>query len=123
MDRRNFISKTGTATMAAMLINPVTANSDNLNIKKTKTRIALVGTGVRGVATYGRTLLRDYSTYVEMVGLCDTNPGRLKYAKEYIGVNCPTFTDLDEMITKQKPETLIVTTEDSSHHKVIIRGL
>jgi predicted dehydrogenase len=121
MNRRKFIASTGAATTGAMLINPI-AGFAGINSQR-KMRVALVGTGVRGVSMYGRGLLRDYSSHVEMVGLCDINPGRLKYAKEYIGTKSPAFTDLDELIRKQKPDTLIVTTEDSSHHKVIIRGM
>ena len=122
MDRRKFLVNSGAAATGAMLLNPVTGLAGNVS-RNPKMRVALVGTGVRGIGMYGRGLMQNYSNFVEMVGLCDTNPGRLKYAHEYIGVKCPTFTNLDEMITKQKPETLIVTTEDSSHHKVIIRGM
>ena len=122
MDRRKFLVNSGAAATGAMLLNPVTGLAGSIS-RNPKMKIALVGTGVRGVGMYGRGLMQNYSNYVEMVGLCDTNPGRLKYAQEYIGVKCPIFTNLDEMITKQKPETLIVTTEDSSHHKVIIRGM
>jgi len=61
--------------------------------------------------------------YVDLVGLCDINPGRLEFAKRYIGTQCNTYTDLSEMIRREKPETLIVTTEDSSHHEVIIKGM
>ena len=122
MHRRKFLINSGAAVTGAMLLNPVTGLAGN-NSRNPKMRIALVGTGVRGVDMYGRGLMNTYSDYVEMVGLCDTNPGRLKYAQEYIGVKCPTFTNLDELILKQKPDTLIVTTDDSSHHQVIIRGM
>jgi len=27
------------------------------------------------------------------VGLCDNNPGRLQFVKEYIGTDCPTFAN------------------------------
>lgn len=123
MDRRKFITRTGTAAAGAFLVNPITGLTDQNSSRRRKKRVALVGTGVRGVGMYGRNLMRDYSGYVDMVGLCDTNPGRLKVAGEMIGVGAPTFTDLEEMIKKQKPETLIVTTEDSSHHEVIIKGM
>jgi predicted dehydrogenase len=71
---------------------------------------------------FGRDMLRDYSRYIDLVGLCDINPGRLAFAKDFIGTNCNTYTDLDEMVRREKPETLIVTTEDSAHHEVIITG-
>ena len=44
-------------------------------------------------------------------------------AREFIGVNCPTFTNFDEMIEKTKPDLLMVTTVDGFHHEYIIKGL
>lgn len=122
MDRRKFLTNTGTAFAGAMLSHPVSVNGGHAARGK-RMKAALVGTGVRGVSMFGRDLVRDYHPYVDLVGLCDVNPGRLRYAAEYIGAGCPAFTDLDELLSKQKPDTLIVTTTDSSHHEVIIRGL
>jgi predicted dehydrogenase len=123
MDRRKFLISTGAATAGAILAGPATGMGRRSASLKAKKRLALVGTGVRGISMFGRDLLRDYSDYVELVGLCDINPGRLEVASQAIGAGCPVFTDLGEMIRKQKPETLIVTTEDSAHHEVIITGL
>ncbi len=123
MDRRKFITSTGAAAAGALLINPVSAMTTSHRSARAKKRLGLVGTGVRGIGMFGRDLLRNYSDYVELVGLCDTNPGRLRVADEAIGAGCPTFTSLEEMVRKQAPETLIVTTEDSSHHEVIIKGM
>ena len=61
-------------------------------------RVALVGTGIRGINMWGRDVARQYADEVEFVGLCDINPGRLEFGKQYIGVACPTFTDFEEMI-------------------------
>ncbi|HDS85304.1 MAG TPA: Gfo/Idh/MocA family oxidoreductase [Phycisphaerales bacterium] len=88
-----------------------------------RTRFALVGTGVRGVAMYGRDVVRGYGDTVELVGICDSNPGRLAYASEYIGAGCPTFVSLEEMLVKTKPQWLMVTTWDWQHHSCIIEGL
>ena len=123
MDRRKFILSTGAAAAGSMVINPLSGMAGTQIRRGGKKRVALVGTGVRGIGMYGQSLLRNYSDYVEMVGLCDTNPGRLAVAKKIVGADCPTFTDLDELIRKQKPDTLIVTTTDRSHHEVIIKGL
>ncbi len=119
--RNEFIRTAGAAMGGAMLASPLISYAKKKQANKT--RIALVGTGVRGVSMYGRNLLRDYGDYVEMVGICDINPGRLRYASEFIGAGCPTYTDFDQMLNEQQPETLIVTTEDSVHHKQIIRGM
>lgn len=89
----------------------------------TKRRIALVGTGVRGCSTWGRTLIQDYGDVLEMVGLCDINPIRLEYAKTYMGAGCPTYTDFRKMVQETKPGTIIVTTTDCFHAKYICLAL
>ena len=86
-------------------------------------RVALVGTGIRGVNLWGRDMVRDYPGEVEMVGLCDINPGRLAFAKDYIGVGCPTFTDFARMLEATSPDRVIVTTMDSTHDEFIIAAL
>ena len=68
-------------------------------------------------------LVQQYGDILEFVGLCDNNPGRLAYGKKYIGVNCPTFEDFEEMVSTTKPDLVIVTTKDSNHHEFIIKGL
>ena len=88
-----------------------------------KLRIVLVGTGVRGTSFWGRRLVEEYPDILEFVGLCDSNPGRLEYAKEYMKVDCPVFTDFPKMMTETKPDLVIVTTTDATHHEFIIQGL
>ena len=88
-----------------------------------KLKVALIGTGIRGCSFWGRRLVEEYSDILEFVGLSDINPGRLAMAKEYIGANCSTFTTCDEMLNETKPDLLIVTTKDSTHHEFIIKGL
>ncbi len=86
-------------------------------------RVALVGTGHRGSGTWGDELLKGYSDYVEMVGLCDINSKRVEAAKRLIGTTAPTYTDLDRMLRERKPELLIVTTRDATHNEQIIKAL
>ncbi len=88
-----------------------------------KMRVALVGTGIRGTGMWGRSLVQQYSDYITFVGLCDTNPGRLAYARDYIGVECTTFTDVAQMLQVTSPQTVIVATMDSTHHTQIIQAL
>lgn len=115
-DRRQFITTTGAAALASVLPGPVRS-------QQSQTRIALVGTGIRGITMWGRDVMEGYADHVEFVGLCDINPGRLAFAKEYIGADCPTFTDFDAMLASVQPQTLIVTTVDSTHDQFIIRGM
>ena len=120
--RRNFIKTSGAALGGTMLVNPILSFAAKRQGSE-KMRVALVGTGVRGVGMFGRSLLSDYGDYVDMVGICDQNPGRVAYAHDYIKPNGPAFTDLDEMLTQTQPDWLIVTTWDWEHHSCIIKGL
>lgn len=116
--RRHFL--TSISMLAAYTAFPI--HSFNFGSTK-KLRITLVGTGIRGTSFWGKRLVDEYSDILEFVGLCDINPGRLEYAKEYIGINCPTFVDFDNMLKTTKPDLIIVTTVDATHHEFIIKGL
>src|SRR4030042_918501 len=121
MKRRNFTKTSGAAMAGSMILNPANALISGLNGKKQ--RLALVGTGIRGTTFWGRTILEDFGDIVEFVGLCDINPGRVETGKKFMGVDCPTFTNFDEMMQKTKPDKLIVTTVDATHHEFIVKGL
>ncbi len=88
-----------------------------------KLKVAMVGTGSRGSGMWGRTVVNEYGDVVEFTGLCDINPKRLAYSKSYIGVDCPTFTDFDEMVNTTKPDSVIVTTMDCFHAKYACRAM
>lgn len=88
-----------------------------------KKRLAVVGMGHRGTGFWGKTVVNNFSDVVEYVGLCDNNPGRLAFAKNWMGVNCPTFTDYDQMLRSVKPDVVIVTTVDADHDYFIVRAL
>jgi predicted dehydrogenase len=120
--RRDFLATSGKAFAGVALASPLACGISAQSPAK-KMRLAIVGTGVRACGMYGRELVKEYSDYAEIAGLCDINPGRLAYAKSYIGANCPTFTEFDKMLSDTKPDKLIVTTVDSTHHEQIIRGL
>jgi predicted dehydrogenase len=116
--RREFVKVAGSAALGASLFNV-----DALAQPPSKRRYAIVGTGDRGSGMWGRDLVRRYPDLLEFVGLCDINPKRSIAAREYIGVNAPTFTNIDEMFDKAKPDLLMVTTVDGFHHQYIIKGL
>lgn len=116
--RRNFLSSI--SMLAAYSAFPI--HSFDFG-KNKKLRIVLVGTGIRGTSFWGKRLVDEYSDILEFVGLSDINPGRLAYGKEFIGTNCPTFVDFDVMLKKTKPDLIIVTTVDATHHQFIIKGL
>lgn len=90
-----------------------------------KTKIALVGTGNRGTATWGKNLVHPYKEYVQMVGLCDINPKRVEVGKKIIGVDVPTYEarDFDRMIEETNPDLVIVTTTDAFHADYAVRAM
>ena len=116
--RRKFLSSI--SMLAATTAFPI--NSFDFGASK-KLKVALVGTGVRGTSFWGKRLVDEYSDILEFVGLCDNNPGRLAYGKKYIGATCSTYTNFEEMVQRSKPDLIIVTTKDSTHHEFIIKGL
>src|SRR5690606_6190286 len=116
--RRSFLYSVSMLAAGAAMPIPVGA----FGMKK-KLRVVLVGTGVRGTSFWGKRLVEQYPEILEFVGLSDINPGRLAFAKEFMGVDCPLFTDFDEMVAQTKPDLIIVTTKDSTHHEFIIKGL
>ena len=70
--RREFCRVGSMGVLAAALTGPLGAFAAPV-----KTRVALVGTGIRGSTTWGTNLLRDAGALVEIVGLCDVNPDRV----------------------------------------------
>lgn len=88
-----------------------------------KLKVVLTGTGVRGISFWGKRLVEQYPQKLTFVGLCDINPGRVKFAREYMGVTCPVFTDFDRMLKETRPDLVIVCTKDSTHHEFIVKGL
>jgi predicted dehydrogenase len=88
-----------------------------------KLRLAVVGTGIRATRAWGRELLKEQGERVELVGLCDVNPRRLEASRQLIGTRAPAFTDLDAMLRQVRPDRLLVTTRDATHHEQIVRAL
>ena len=121
MKRREFIAKTGSAAAAAVFAAPLESQTGTGAAKKM--RLAMVGTGSRGTGMWGRSVVSEYGELVEFVGLCDINPGRVETAKNAMQVACPIYTDFDRMIKEIRPDKLIVTTVDATHHSFIVKGL
>lgn len=103
---------------AALLPNIIIASPTAKKLK-----LAMIGTGVRGITFWGKPVFENYKDTIEFVGLCDSNKGRVAFAKKYIGLECPTFLDFEEMVIKTKPDIVIVTTVDSNHDQFIIKAL
>ncbi len=119
MKRRDFV-RFSAATGATLVASPSLLFAGNTNAKAT---FALVGTGIRGIGFWGTELLKNFSNQLELVALCDINPGRLAFAKKKLGVDCKTFSDFELLLKEVKPDYMIVTTVDAEHDQQIIRAL
>lgn len=117
LNRRDFIQKSSLATAGLILGSSLKAEP------LVKMKLAMVGTGSRGAGMWGQPVQKTYGDIVEFVGLCDINPGRVETVKAFMGVKCPTFTNFEQMMQETKPDTLIVTTVDATHHEFIIKGM
>ncbi len=124
--RREFLKVAAASGAGVMLTGNILAGTHgSLTSRK---RYAIVGVGHRA-QMWQEGLYRDFHDICEVVGLCDTNPGRLKfyqdYAKKETGKSIPTYgaRDFDMMIRETKPETVIVTTVDSFHDFYIVRAM
>lgn len=119
IDRRDFVKSVGTAAAGVLVAGslPVSARPN------ARRRYAIVGTGHRATGMWGKDVAQRYSAELEFVGLCDKNVKRAEAGRKLIGVECPTFTNFDEMLEKSKPDVVMVTTMDSTHHMFITRAL
>ena len=95
----------------------------------TRKKYVQVGTGGR-CSMYLNALCGDFKDAGELVGLCDTNQARMDYwnnrlQKEYGIAPLPTYKaqDFDRMIAELKPDKVIVTSMDRTHHKYICRAM
>lgn len=118
--RRTFLGGLAGAGAASLVTGAASAAVPAASKKR---RYAIVGTGIRAVGMWGKGLARRYPDVIEFAGICDINPKRLLAAKNQMTVDCPTFTNFDEMLDKTKPDLLAVLTVDAFHSEYIIKGL
>lgn len=94
-----------------------------------KKRYVQVGVGSRARFFY-EAVAERFSETSEITAFCDVNRTRLEYAKKNImeDIGYPEVAlygadEFDKMIEEQKPDYVIVTTIDRTHHKYIIRAM
>lgn len=121
ISRRDFISTSGAVVAGSMISYPFM--KAGAFAPPAKMRIAIVGTGVRAMGMWSKDVAETYGSNVEFVGICDINPGRMESFKKLTGFTCPTYTSFEKMMSDLKPDTVIVTTVDSTHHEFIIKGM
>jgi len=98
-------------------------------MSNTKKRYALVGTGGRA-QMFIDAILREYAEWNELVAFCDLSQTRMDFhntrlADIHDAAPLPTYhaDDFDRMIAETKPDVVIVTSMDSTHHIYICRAM
>lgn len=94
-----------------------------------KKRYAIVGTGSRA-GMFVDSLTTTYRDVAELVAFCDQSQIRMDWYNQRLGsfaglAPLPTYlaSQFDQMIAETKPDVVIVTTIDSTHHIYIVRAM
>jgi predicted dehydrogenase len=94
-----------------------------------KKKYVIVGTGGRA-RMYYNALASRYADTSELVALCDVNQTRMDYVNrvrqemyEAKPVKMYRFDQFDQMIAECKPDVVIVTSIDRTHHVYIVRAM
>ena len=75
-----------------------------------------------------KAVTETYADGCELVGMCDTNPGRMRVYKKKLPegyADVPTYdaADFEKMIRETKPDVVIVTTMDRFHDVYIVKAM
>jgi len=126
VSRRRFLETSSRAGIGLWLAHsPLLTQAGGNRPRK---RYVNVGVGSRSIL-YQEAINKTYAGSCEMVGYCDVNEGRLRLAQEWgerdTGRVVPIYTgdQFERMIHEQRPDTIIVTTPDATHHGYIVRGM
>ncbi|REE85310.1 oxidoreductase family protein [Paenibacillus taihuensis] len=94
-----------------------------------KKKYVIVGAGGRAEFFYGA-IATDYKHTSELLAFCDVNQTRMNYANKLLGekygstaVRTYKSDQFDQMIEAEKPDAVIVTSIDRTHHLYIIRAM
>lgn len=92
-------------------------------------KYAVVGLGHRSLM-YTDALNNEFKDYGRLVAFCDTNQTRMDYYNRhfqdlYYTPPVPTYpaADFDRMLQDHKPDRVIVTSIDRTHHDYIVRAM
>ena len=99
-------------------------------MQRKRKRYAQVGVGDRSLM-YTRAIATVFKDEAELVGLCDSNPGRLEERRKLLagrwrGPSIPLYDakDFDKMVKEGRPDAVIVTSgPDATHDAYIVRAM
>jgi predicted dehydrogenase len=127
INRRTFVKNASIAGLGAAALGPSLFAAGNAVASRRK-RYVIVGVGSRH-QMYQDAIEKTYPEHAELVGICDTNAGRLELARARSTKNGakppPAYAaaDFDRMLAETKPDVVIVTTVDATHNGYIVRAM
>ena len=89
-----------------------------------KKKYAIVGVSGRSEA-FTKPILSKYSDIAEIVALLDSNHARMDNFNETKKLSLPQYneTEFDKMVAETKPDAVIISTTDATHHLFIIAAM
>lgn len=94
-----------------------------------KKRYVQVGIGGRA-RMYYQAIAKEYKDYAELTAFCDINKTRMEYGRDHLisdfgykEVKLYGADEFEKMIEIEKPDTVIVTSIDRTHHRYIIKAM
>ncbi|MCL2804644.1 MAG: Gfo/Idh/MocA family oxidoreductase [Treponema sp.] len=94
-----------------------------------KKKYVQVGTGGRARMFY-EAVASTYKDYAQLAAFCDISQTRMEYANKQLteeygaaAAKLYNYTEFDKMLDEQKPDCVIVTSVDRTHHDYIIRAM
>ena len=92
-----------------------------------KKKYVIVGIGSRGT-WYIENMLKDFAGAIDILAICDNNPGRLqnavaKFKKQIPHLRSYDAENFDQMLIEQQPDHVIVLCKDCTHDEYICRAL
>jgi predicted dehydrogenase len=94
-----------------------------------KKKYVQVGTGGRA-RMYYEAISTAYKDHAEIAGFCDVSQTRMNYANKLLvetykvpAAKTYHYTQFDTMLDEIKPDCVIVTSVDRTHHEYIIRSM
>ncbi len=129
IDRRTFVKTASLASLGVATLGPsVFGAAASTTASGRRKRYAIVGTGSRH-SMFKDAIEKTYAAHAELVGLCDSNAGRLELSRRRSTANGATpppayaAADFERMLAETKPDIVIVTTMDSTHDDYIVRAM
>ena len=87
----------------------------------TKVRIGIIGLGFIG-CTHAASIAKDAIQGAELTAVCDSNPDKEQWVKENLGENVRLFTDVEQFLTSNMIDGVLIATPHPFHTELAIKA-